>query len=142
MVHAAGSAEADLAEAVDVVVADSVVRIAAVCGWNGLDGGGVGVGWGGAVQGSVGSDLVVDASEGVELGLQLGHGGGGWLSGEPAFQGLLEAFDFALGLGMAGMAVLLRDAEVGEQVFKAVAATGEAGGVDRSVVSEVDCGRP
>jgi hypothetical protein len=27
------------------------------------------------------SDLVVDAGEAVELGLQLGEGGGGWLSG-------------------------------------------------------------
>jgi hypothetical protein len=34
---------------------------------------------------------------------------------------------------MAGMAVLLGDAEVGEQVFEAVAAAGEAGGVDRAV---------
>jgi hypothetical protein len=39
---------------------------------------------------------------------------------------------------MAGVAVLLCDAEVGEQVFEAVAAAGEAGSVDRSIVSE--CG--
>jgi hypothetical protein len=80
----------------------------------------------------VGSKLVVDALEAVELGLPLGEGGGG-LSGEPAFQGLVEAFDLALGLGMAGMAVLLGDAEVGEQVLEAVAAAGETGGVDRPV---------
>ena len=36
------------------------------------------------------------------------------------------------------MAVLLGDAEVGEQVFEAVAAAGEAGGVDRAIVGE--CG--
>jgi hypothetical protein len=48
--------------------------------------------------------------------LQFGHGGGGWLSGEPALQALVEALDLAL--GMAGMAVLLRNAEVGEQVFR------------------------
>jgi hypothetical protein len=81
----------------------------------------------------VGSKLVVDALEAVELGLPLGEGGGGGLSGEPAFQGLVEAFDRALGLGMAGMAVLLGDAEVGEQVLEAVAAAGETGGVDRPV---------
>jgi hypothetical protein len=57
--------------------------------------------------------------------LQLGHGGGCWLRGEPALQSLVEAFDLALGLGMAGMAVLLGDAEAGQQVFEAVAATGE-----------------
>jgi hypothetical protein len=55
-------------------------------------------------------DLVVDAGEGVQLGLQLGHGGGGGLRGKPALQGLVEAFDLALGLGMAGMAIFLRNA--------------------------------
>jgi hypothetical protein len=33
------------------------------------------------VQRTVGPDLVVDAGKGVELGLQLGDRGGGWLSG-------------------------------------------------------------
>ena len=84
VVHLAGAAEADLAEAVDVVVADPVVRIAALSGWGGFDAGGVGLCWGGAVQCPVGSGLVVDVGEGVELGLQLGDGGGGWLGGEPA----------------------------------------------------------
>jgi hypothetical protein len=50
----------------------------------------------------------------------------------------VEALDLALGLGMAGMAVLLGDVEAGEQVFEAVAATGEAGGINRTIVSE--CG--
>jgi hypothetical protein len=44
--------------------------------------------------------------------------------------------DLALGLGMARMAVLVRDAEAGQQVFEAVAATGEPGGIDRAIVSE------
>jgi hypothetical protein len=52
------------------------------------------------------------------------------------FQGLVEALDLALGLGVTGHAVLLADAEVGEQVLEAVAAAGEAGRVDRPVVSE------
>ncbi len=47
----------------------------------------------------------------------------------------MEPFDFALGLRMARVAVLLCDAEVGEQVFEAVAAAGEAGRVDRAIVS-------
>jgi hypothetical protein len=29
----------------------------------------------------------------VELGLQVGQGRGGWLFGEPAFEGLVEPFD-------------------------------------------------
>ena len=50
VVHAASAAEADLAEAVDVVVANPVVRMGALSRWAGLDGGGIGLGWGGAVQ--------------------------------------------------------------------------------------------
>jgi hypothetical protein len=49
VVHAAGAAEADLAEAVDVVGADPVVRLAALVGRGGFDGGGIGLGRGGAV---------------------------------------------------------------------------------------------
>ena len=136
VVHAAGAAEADLAEAVDVVIADAVVRVGVVLGWDSLDGGGVGLRRRSALEGSVRPDLVIDASEGVHLGLQFGDSGGCWLSSEPAFQGLVEAFDLALGLGMAGMAVLLRDAEAGQQIFKAVPTAGEAGGIDRAVVGE------
>ena len=62
--------------------------------------------------------------------------GGRWLGGEPAFEGLVEAFDLALGLRVAGVAVLLVDAELAEKVFKAVAAAGESGGVDAPVVGE------
>ena len=89
-----------------------------------------------AVQCPVGSKLVVDALEAVELGLQLLHSDGGGLGCEPALQSLVKAFDFALSLRMVGVAVLLRDAQAGEQVFEAVAAAGEAGGVDRPVVCE------
>jgi hypothetical protein len=52
---------------------------------------------------------VVDGAEGVELGLHVGEVGwsGSW--GQPAFEGLVEAFDFSLGLGVAGVAVFLDD---------------------------------
>jgi hypothetical protein len=60
------------------------------------------VGWSGAVERTVGSCLIVDVGEGVELALQLGHDGGGWLGAQPPFQGFVEAFDLALGLGMPG----------------------------------------
>jgi hypothetical protein len=77
VVHAAGSAEADLAEAVDVVVAGPGRRLAGSAGWRGFDGGAIGLRRGGAMQRTVRPDLVVDAGEGVELGLQVGDGGGG-----------------------------------------------------------------
>ena len=57
VVHAAGAAEADLAEAVDVVVTDPVVPPAVLSGWGGLDGGGIGLGRGGALQRAMGPDL-------------------------------------------------------------------------------------
>ena len=34
MMHAAGAAQADLVQAVDVVVADTVVRLAGLAGWS------------------------------------------------------------------------------------------------------------
>ena len=43
------------------------------------------------------------------MGLHVGEVGwsGSW--GQPAFEGLVEAFDFSLGLGVAGVAVFLDD---------------------------------
>ncbi len=55
---------------------------------------------------------------------------------EPALEGLVEALDLALGLRMVRGAVLLADAEVGEQVLEGVVAAREARGVDRAVVGE------
>jgi hypothetical protein len=71
VVHAAGAAEADFAEAVDVIITDAVVGIVAMSRWGGLDGGGISMGRGGAMERTMRSDLVVDAGEAVELGLQL-----------------------------------------------------------------------
>ena len=102
--------------------------------------GGVGARRGGPVQRPVRPEVVVDATEAVELGLQVGQGGRGGLSCQPALLGLVEALDFSLGLRMVGMAVLLGDAQAGEQVLKAVSAAGEAGSVDRAIVGELDWG--
>lgn len=41
----------------------------------------------------MGSQVVVDVGEAVQLGLQVGEGGRGGLGGEPAFLSLVEAFD-------------------------------------------------
>jgi len=80
--------------------------------------------------------LVVVLSEPVELPLQFVQGGSGGLRGEEAFQGLVEAFDLALGLRVAGGTVLLFHAEQGQQVLESIAAAAEACGVDASVVGE------
>ncbi len=53
---------------------------------------------------------VVDVLEGGQLGGELGQGRRRWVCFEPPFQGLVEAFDFALGLRVAGVTVLLLDA--------------------------------
>ena len=79
---------------------------------------------------------VVDPGEGVQLGLQAGEGGGGWLLEQPVLQGLLESFDLALGLRVTGPPVLLGDAQVAQLVLEPVAAAfaaGEPGGVDVAV---------
>jgi hypothetical protein len=60
---------------------------------------------------------VVDACEDVELGLELGEGGGlAGLGAEPLLHGLLEAFRLALGLGVVRLAVLLLDAKAAQLV--------------------------
>jgi hypothetical protein len=75
-------------------------------------------------------------AEDVELVLQVRQGGGGRLPGQPAFLGLVESFDLALGLGVERLAVLLGDAEGGEEVLEGVPAAAEAGGADAPVVGE------
>jgi hypothetical protein len=53
--------------------------------------------------------MVVVAGELVELGLQLGHGCGPGLLAQPAFEGLVEAFDLAAGLRVVGAGVPVGD---------------------------------
>ena len=87
----------------------------------------------------MGSVVVVLGDEELEEVLEFGDGGG--LEGlvtEPFLDRLLEAFDFAVGLGVAAAAVLLDDAEGGEEDFEGVAAAvdllgGHAGGVHHAV---------
>ena len=55
----------------------------------------------------MGSFVVVDAHEAVELGLELVNAVSSWLCGEPFLEGLLEAFDFATGGWMVGSGVFL-----------------------------------
>jgi hypothetical protein len=83
--------------------------------------------------------LVVLVDELVEQGLEFSEGRCRWVSGEPALEGLVEAFDFATGGRVVRSAVLLGDAECVEQALVAVAATaaaGQPGGEDHPVVGQ------
>jgi len=55
--------------------------------------------------------VVVFVDEGVELGLEVGEGGGLGLFGQKAFEGLVEAFDLAAGGGVIRGGVDLGDAQ-------------------------------
>jgi len=82
-----------------------------VAGGGGFGGRSVGVAGGAPVQRSVWALLVVVRAELVELALELGECWGGRSGSQPALQGLVEAFSLALGLGVAGRAVLLANAQ-------------------------------
>ena len=84
----------------------------------------------------MGSGGVVVLGPGVEQGLQVGEGGCGWSACEPLLEGLLDAFDLAAGLGVAGSGVLLRDVESFQLVLELVAAAAVAGGEDQAVVGQ------
>ena len=83
---------------------------------------------------------VVKGGESVEERLQLGEVGGlGSLGAQPVLQGLLKPLDFALGLRVVRLAVLLLDAQTAQFGFEAVAATlaaGEPRREDQAVVRQ------
>jgi len=73
----------------------------------------------------------------------LGDGAGGALLGQPFLEGLVEAFDFAAGLGVVGAGVFVVDAD-GEQLeFDGAGAVAALGGEDGAVEFSitVKCGR-
>jgi hypothetical protein len=94
------------------------------CGFGGCL---VGLGRGAAVERSVGSFVVVDVAELGQQLVQVGEGVGFGLGAEPFLQGLVEALDFALGLGVAGVSVLLGDPEGCQEVLEGVASAASAG---------------
>jgi hypothetical protein len=118
VVQASAASEGDGARGVDGVVADAEVPVAVVVGV-GFGAPGVGLGGGAPVQGAVGTAGVVVVGERVGLVLQAGQGGA-WPRVQPAFEGLVEALDLALGLGVVRGAVLLGDAEGEEFDLEAV----------------------
>ena len=103
----------------DVVAQAEVARVARPSG-DRLGGRPVRLGRGGPADRPVRTLLVVGEAEGVELRLQLDGAGHRWPGPEPALEGLMEALDLALGLGVSGCPVLLVDAEVGEEVLEPV----------------------
>jgi hypothetical protein len=86
--------------------------------------------------------VVVKVAEAVKLGLEVGQGGGGGLSGQPAFLGLVESFDLALGLRVVRRAILLGDVQGGQEVFEGVLPAAEPRGVDAAVVGQGRGGEP
>jgi hypothetical protein len=101
-------AQGEFAELVDGVVTDTKVCVG-VGGGGGFGSGVVGGLWGeSAGVCAVDALSVVDDAECVEEGLEVGDGGRPWSGGQPAFEGLVKPLDFALGLGVAGVAVFLR----------------------------------
>ncbi len=100
VVESAVVAQGDRSGGVDAVVADAVVGSSAGAGGSGLGQQPVDDRRGAAAQRGVGPLVVVELAERVELGLEVGDRRGGWLGAEPAFEGLLEAFDLAAGGGV------------------------------------------
>lgn len=80
-------------------------------------------------DGSVWSLLVVEVSEDVELGLEFFEAGSSGLGLEPALQGLMEPFHFALGLGVVGTSMTVVDTHGGDRF-------GQADLVDLGVIGE------
>ena len=135
VVQSAAAAQGDLASGVGGVVADAEVSAGVVVG-GGLGAGGVGLGGGAAVEGAVLASVVVVVGELVQQCLERGQGRRGRAGVQPVLEGLVEAFDLALGLGVVRGAVLLRDAEGGQLDLEGVGSVAESGGEDESVVGQ------
>lgn len=101
VVEPSAVAQGDAAVGVDGVVAGAVVRRGGGV-WVGFETAGVCVGGGASADGSVGAVVVVVGEEAVDVGLERVEGLGGGLGGEELLEGLVEAFDFAAGLGVRG----------------------------------------
>lgn len=93
-----------------MVVAEAVEAFAGCCG-GGFRAVSLGVARGCPVVAAVGAVFVVVVAESIQLVLEFLNRGGCGSGSEPAFQGLVEAFDLALGLRAAGGSVLLAGAQ-------------------------------
>jgi hypothetical protein len=105
----------------------------------------IGGGGGATADGGVGAVLVVVGDERIEQGLELVEGGRGGVGGEPAFEGLVEAFDFAARGRVVRSRVLLDDVQAVQQGLEAVAApfaASQSGGEHHPVVGQRGGGDP
>ena len=68
----------------------------------------------------MGASGVVPVLELIQQALQFGEIGWCRAGGQPAFEGLVEALDLALGLRVGGFAVLLSDLVGGQQLLDPV----------------------
>lgn len=144
MVEPSGVADGDFAVGADDVVAGAPFVLGVV---RGLGFGACVVGLFGcaAAECSVWTLCVVVLGEFVELLLQLSNCLCWWLSFYPAFECLVEAFDFALGLWVSGSAVFLLNAVVVEGFLEGVASsfsTGESCCEPQPLSVSVDAGGP
>ena len=80
--------------------------------------------------------VVVVVGELLEQRLQRGQVRGGRAGAQPVLEGLVQPLDLALGLGVVGGAVLLRDAELVQFGLEGVGAAAVAGGEHESVVGQ------
>ena len=123
-------AQREYAAGVDGVVADPVVTVVERgAGRDRFGPGIVGLLGGAPAKSTVGSHGVVIGAEGIKLALQLSHGAGFGLCGEPFLKGLMEPFDLAAGLWVIRAGVPKADAAVveGDLQGDASAATATAG---------------
>ena len=90
----------------------------------------------------VGTLLVVDVDEAVDLGLELGQGGRGRFLAQPHLQRQVVALDLALGLGMVGPAVFEDDPEGGQLDLHAGVGAPVGGRIDAAVEFNTEVGNP
>jgi len=95
----------------------------------------------GAVEGPVGSLVVVEGEEGVELALELGGSSGQRSLTEPFLECLVEAFELPAGLGVAGAGEDVADAESPHVPFEAGLASSAQTAAEAGAVVRHDMGR-
>ena len=108
--EAAAIAQGDGAGLVDTVMTDPVLDGSGLSSGPGLDPRRKGLPRGAPIKGTVGTGVVVVATEGIELSLEVRQGARRSLAREDALERLVEALDLAAGLGMVGGGVLGNDA--------------------------------
>ena len=91
--EAAEVAKGDAAVAIEMVAANAVIDLRPSQTRRGFETSMESLQWRAAVEGSVGTLLVVDGAEGIKLQLKVSDGLGRCLFGEEELQGLVEAFD-------------------------------------------------